>query len=69
MPETIHTKPLTVAQAAIELSLSKATIRSWIAQRKLGCLRLGRAVRVPADEVQRVLRAGYVPAGRPEPRG
>lgn len=57
-------QPRTVDQAAEELSLSKATIRAWIAQRRLGHLRLGRAIRIPATEIQRVLQAGFVPAGR-----
>lgn len=54
--------PLTVKQTAQALSLSPATIRSWIAGRKLGYVRLGRAIRVPTAEVQRVLAAGAVPA-------
>ncbi len=57
-------QPRTVEQAAAELNLSKATIRAWIAQRRLGHVRLGRAVRIPADEIERVLRAGYVPPER-----
>ena len=57
-------QPRTVEQAAVELNLSKATIRAWIAQRRLGHIRLGRAVRVPADEIRRVLEAGYVPPVR-----
>ena len=57
-------KPRTVEQAANELNLSQATIRSWIAQRRLGHVRLGRAIRIPAGELRRVLEAGYVPAER-----
>ena len=56
--------PRTVEQAAAELNLSMATIRAWIAQRKLGHVRLGRAIRIPADEIQRLLRTGYVPPCR-----
>ena len=54
--------PLTVREAARALSLSPATVRAWIAARRLGYIRLGRAIRVPTDEVQRVLAAGAVPA-------
>ena len=57
-------QPRTVEQAAVELNLSKATIRAWIAQRRLGHLRLGRAIRIPAQEIQRVLESGYVPPER-----
>jgi excisionase family DNA binding protein len=58
------TQPRTVEQAADELNLSKATIRAWIAQRRLGHVRLGRSVRIPAGEIQRVLETGYVPPAR-----
>jgi len=57
-------QPRTVEQAAAELNLSQATIRAWIAQRRLGHVRLGRAIRIPADEIRRVLDAGYVPPER-----
>lgn len=59
-----ESQPRTVEQAAAELNLSRATIRAWIAQRKLGHVRLGRAIRIPADEIQRLLRTGYVPPCR-----
>ena len=61
---TTDNQPRTVEQAAEELNLSRATIRAWIAQRRLGHVRLGRAVRIPAAEIQRMLEAGYVPAER-----
>jgi excisionase family DNA binding protein len=60
----INDQPRTVEQAAAELNLSRATIRAWIAQRRLGHVRLGRAIRIPADEIRRVLEAGYVPPVR-----
>ena len=41
MPQT-DIQPRTVEQAAAELNLSRATIRAWIAQRRLGHVRLGR---------------------------
>jgi excisionase family DNA binding protein len=57
-------RQFTVKQAAEELNVSEHTIRSWITQRKLGHVRLGRAVRVPALELQRLLDRGSVPAVR-----
>jgi excisionase family DNA binding protein len=57
-------QPRTVEQAAAELNLSRATIRAWIAQRRLGHVRLGRAIRIPVDEIRRLLEAGYVPPDR-----
>ena len=53
---------LTVKQAASELNVSVHTIRAWIAQRRLGCVRLGRAVRIPASEIERLVERGTVPA-------
>jgi excisionase family DNA binding protein len=61
---TKEEQPRTVEQAATELNLSRATIRAWIAQRRLGHVRLGRAIRIPADEIRRLLDAGYVPPVR-----
>jgi excisionase family DNA binding protein len=44
--------------------LSVYTVRSWIASRRLAHLRLGRAIRIPAAEVRRVIEASTVPAER-----
>jgi excisionase family DNA binding protein len=52
-------RQLTVKQAAGELNISVHTLRNWIAQRRIGHTRLGRAIRVPADEISRVLGAGF----------
>ena len=54
--------PRTVEQAAEELNISISTIRAWIAQRRIGYVRLGRAVRIPAEEILRVLERGFVPS-------
>ena len=35
------------------------TIRAWIARRKIACVRLGRAVRVPVAEIDRLLDEGH----------
>ena len=55
-------QPRTVEQTAAELNLSQATIRAWIFQRRIGFVRLGRSVRVPSAEIQRLLDQGSVPA-------
>ena len=47
-----------------ELGLSVYTVRSWIASRRLAHLRLGRAIRVPAEEIRRVIEQSTVPADR-----
>lgn len=52
----------TVEQAASELCVSVHTVRAWIARRRLGHVRLGRAIRVPGSEIQRLIDRGTVPA-------
>lgn len=61
--------PRTVEQAAEDLNLSPSTVRAWIAQRRLGFIRLGRAVRIPSAEIDRVLNDGFVPAAGTAPDG
>lgn len=51
----------TVEQAAADLCLSVHTIRAWIARRKIGHVRLGRAVRIPIGEIERLIERGTVP--------
>jgi excisionase family DNA binding protein len=52
---------LTVKQTAEELNVSVFTIRSWINQRRLLHVRLGRAIRVPSTEIERLIESGTVP--------
>ena len=59
-------RPRTVSEAAEELGLSVHTVRAWIANRKIGYLRLGRAIRIPAAEIRRVINESTVPAVREE---
>ena len=54
-------KLLTVREAAVSLGLSVACIRSWVAQRRIGYVKLGRAVRIPASEITRLFDSGYIP--------
>ena len=56
-----HDTARTVRETAEELGLSPATIRAWIHQRKIGYVRLGRAVRIPASEIRRLIEQGTVP--------
>jgi excisionase family DNA binding protein len=53
---------LTVAQAAEALGLKPATIRAWLARRRLPRVNCGRAVRIPADAVQRFIEENTIPA-------
>ncbi len=57
-------QPRTVAEAAAELGLSVHTVRAWVAARRLAHIRLGRAIRIPAAEIRRVIEENTVPAVR-----
>jgi excisionase family DNA binding protein len=53
---------LTVHEAADRLGLADSTLRAWIAQGRIGVIRLGRAVRVCPEEVTRLILENTVPA-------
>lgn len=56
---------LTVAESASELGLKPGTLRAWISQRRIGIVRLGRAVRIPLEEIERLIAEGTLPARAP----
>jgi excisionase family DNA binding protein len=56
-----NAKPRTVQEAAQELGLSVHTVRAWIAQRRIAHIRLGRAIRISPEEVERILSDGTIP--------
>jgi excisionase family DNA binding protein len=60
--ETVKSKPLTVREAAEALNLSQPTIRAWLSQRRISFIQLGRAIRIPASEIDRLLSQGMVSA-------
>jgi len=49
---------LTAYQAAQALSLSIHTVRAWISCGRIASIKLGRAVRVPASELTRLMTEG-----------
>jgi len=53
-----------VPEASVLLRVAPLTIYKWIGQRKLGCVRLGRAVRIPESEIKRLIEEGTCPARR-----
>jgi excisionase family DNA binding protein len=57
-------KLLKVPEAAELLALSKKTVWAWIGDRRIGVVRLGRAVRVPMSEIDRLIEEGTTPARR-----
>jgi excisionase family DNA binding protein len=55
-------KLLTVKESAEQLGLSARTVWTWIYARKLGVVRLGRAVRIPQTVIDELIEAGSIPA-------
>jgi excisionase family DNA binding protein len=53
---------LKVPEAAETLALSQKTIWQWIGERRISVVRLGRAVRIPLSEIERLLEQGTTPA-------
>jgi excisionase family DNA binding protein len=56
------TRLLTVKQVADVLGMKEATIRLWIAKRRLPRVNCGRAVRVPESAVAGFIETHTVPA-------
>ena len=55
-------KLLSVFEFAQELGITVACVRRWVLVRKIETVRVGRLVRVPVTELDRILRDGRVPA-------
>lgn len=52
---------LRINEVAELLTLRPVTVRAWLARRKLSFVRIGRSIRIPRTEVDRVLTEGAVP--------
>ena len=52
-------QPKTVVEAARLLNVSRHTLYAWLRQGRLGYVQLGRAIRIPSEEIARVLSVGY----------
>lgn len=57
-------KLVRVPEAAELLALSPKTLWQWIGERRIGVVRLGRAVRIPVSEIERLMEEGTTPARR-----
>lgn len=56
------TQLLTVQQAAELLGLKVATIRAWLLRRKLPRVNCGRAVRIPAEAIEKFIAENTIAA-------
>ena len=55
---------LTVPEFANSLRLKSSAVRRWIGERKIAVVRVGRLVRIPSAELERIVHEGTRPAGR-----
>ena len=55
---------LTVEQAAERLGLRVSTVRAWVLRRKISYAKIGRAVRIPEKEIERIIQENTIPAKR-----
>lgn len=53
---------LTVQDFASALQVTKACVRRWISERKITIVKIGRLVRIPADEIDKLVSKGKRPA-------
>jgi excisionase family DNA binding protein len=63
MPTTAERPPLrSLPTAAKAMGVTVACLRSWIYKRKIAYTKIGRAVRISDDTIQRIIDRGTVPA-------
>jgi excisionase family DNA binding protein len=53
---------LRVDEFASILGITPACVRRWLLERKISSTRIGRLVRIPASEAQRIVDSGFRPA-------
>jgi excisionase family DNA binding protein len=53
---------LKVSEAAKQLSIKEKTLRAWMAERRIAYVKLGYAVRIQSEEIERLIRESTVPA-------
>jgi excisionase family DNA binding protein len=54
---------LRVNEFAAQLDVTPACIRRWLLERKIASTRIGRLVRIPASEIERLVQSGLRPIG------
>jgi excisionase family DNA binding protein len=59
-----HTKEslLTLEDAARRLGMRPVTLRMWASARKIARCKIGRAVRIPESEIERIIQSSMIPA-------
>ncbi|HKO57426.1 MAG TPA: helix-turn-helix domain-containing protein [Thermoanaerobaculia bacterium] len=60
---------LTVPEFAARLKVTVACVRRWIVEKRLATVKMGRLVRIPSEEADRIIDEGYRPASNRVPHG
>ena len=60
---------LTIPEFAARLKITIACVRRWIVENRVTIVKLGRLVRIPASEADRMIDDGLRPARNRVPRG
>ena len=53
---------LNVQETAMRLGIKPSTVRAWLLRRKLPCVHVGRAVRIPSEAVADFIQRNTIPA-------
>ncbi|MGD0009344.1 MAG: helix-turn-helix domain-containing protein [Terriglobia bacterium] len=59
---TTDDRLLSVPQFAVPLGVTQACVRRWLLERRITFTKIGRLVRIPASEVDRLIAEGLHPA-------
>ena len=51
-------KLLSIPQFAEQLGVTDSCIRRWVLERRVGVIKVGRLVRIPAAEIDRIIAEG-----------
>ncbi len=62
MKTKVDSELLNIHEAAHRLGLKASTLRAWVLARRIAYCKIGRAVRIPAFEIEKIVERGYMPA-------
>jgi excisionase family DNA binding protein len=53
---------VSLEEAARRLGMKPVTLRMWASRRKIARCKIGRSVRIPESEIERVIESSMIPA-------
>jgi excisionase family DNA binding protein len=64
-----RTELITVNECAAELGVTIACIRRWVLERRIAVVKIGRLVKIPQTEIERIVTEGFRPVHPEQLRG